>query len=379
MNQPQLPPYAKVTGHVDPSAAELAEAFSRTVTRTRGGSQFTLIVDGKTVLDVSGGTVRNDTPVQVFSVSKTIVATAAAHAAQNGKLDLDEPLAQFWPAMKKTSTKTITTKMVLNHSCGIPVVDQVLSTGELLEGGLDRAVEVQEPYWEPGTDHGYGAFTFGALMNGVFKNALGVDVASYVRENFTQPTGHQFNFGADKGQLASLAALSFDLPILTETHANALKEGKALFDGSFVPILSGAPMFFTDPRVIQANWPSLSGVSTASDLAHLLAKVTGVSNETGILSSESVATLSREQRKGMDRTLYHVTRFGAGVELPHVYSPMLGEGSFGHQGAGGSLVVIDPKRNVVLSYVSTHSQQTVGASDASLVLLGATTQWLDQQ
>lgn len=323
--------------------------------------------------------MQTDTPVQVFSVSKAVVSSAAAHAAQAGKLDIDQPLAAYWPAMNKDSTKTITARMVLDHSCGIPVVGTPLSTDELLAGGLDRAVETQEPYWQPGTDHGYGAFTFGALMNGVFTHALGMDVSTYVAQHLTGPTGHNFWFGAPGDKLNKLAALGFDFPILTEGTAKALAQGTALFDGSFVPILSGAPFFFTDPRVIQANWPSLSGVTTASDIAHLFAAVTGVSHAGGLLTSETVAAMTQERRHAMDRTLYHVTRFGSGFELPHVYSPMLGGSSFGHQGAGGSIVVADPERDVVLSYVSTHTQPTVGASDASLVLLAATNQWLVQR
>ncbi len=376
---PSLPSYAAVNGYVAESAGELAEVFSRVIARSRGGAQCTLLVDGEEILNVSGGSVQADTPVQVFSVSKAIVASAAMHARQNGKLDLDQPLASYWPEMNKSSTRDITARMVLDHSCGIPGVSRVLSTDELLAGELDRAIEQQEPFWEPGTEHGYGAFTFGALMNGVFTHALDVDVATYVDQYFTTPTGHDFWFGAPDGVAQRLAALSFDFPVLTAHHAEALATGRALFDGSFVPILSGAPFFFSDPRVVRANWPSLSGVSTATDLAHLLAAITGISSGTGLLSSESVAELARERRSGMDRALCHVTRFGSGVELPHVYSPMLGGASFGHQGAGGAIVVLDPARDVVFSFVSTHTQPTVGASDAALTLLAATNEWLAQR
>jgi CubicO group peptidase (beta-lactamase class C family) len=281
--------------------------------------------------------------------------------------------------MAKTSTATITPRMILEHSSGISAVSVPLSASDLLAGALDRAVEEQEPLWEPGTEHGYGAFTFGALMNGAFQHALGKSIAEYVAENLTGPTGHNFWFGAPDDKLSQVAPLGFEFPILTADHAEAIMSGRAINDGSFIPILSGAPFFFGDPRVIQANFPSLSGVSTASDLAHLFAAVTGVASATRILSPAALSELARERRNGMDRTLYHVSRFGSGVELPHVYSPMLGGDSFGHQGAGGSVIVVDPVRDVVVSYVCTQTQQTVGASDASLVLMGAINQWLAQR
>jgi CubicO group peptidase (beta-lactamase class C family) len=71
----------------------------------------------------------------------------------------------------------------------------------------------------------------------------------------------------------------------------------------------------------------------------------------------------------MDRTLAHVTRYGSGVELPHGYFPYLGGRSFGHQGAGGSVVVADPDSGLVLAYTTTNTQATVGGSDQAIALI----------
>jgi CubicO group peptidase (beta-lactamase class C family) len=379
MSEPKFPPVASVTGLIDGSATELGEVFSRTVARSPGGAQFTVIVGDTVLVDVAGGSVEPSTPVQVFSVSKAVVALAAAIAHGSGDLDLDQPIGAYWPAMAKSSTKSMTARMVLDHSCGIPAVSQSLSTEDLVAGDLAHAIEVQEPFWKPGTDHGYGAFTFGALMDGVFTHALGASVPEYCGKHVTGPTGHNFWFGAPIAQLSSLAALSFDFPIITAGTFDAIVSGAAIHDGSFEPIISGAPFFFSDSRVIQSPWPSLSGVSTSSNLAGLFAAACGIGSRQGLLDADQVNQLRAERHHGPDRTLNHVTRYGSGVELPHVYSPMLGRGSFGHQGAGGSIVVVDPERDIVVSYVSTHTQPTVGASDGALVLMGAVRSWLDQR
>ena len=376
---PDLPPIAAVIGDVDESVAELAEVFSRSISRIRGGAQFALIVEGKTLIDVSGGTIQRDTPVQVFSVSKLITTLAATHAHESGALDLDQPIGAYWQAMSKDSTKDITTRMILEHSSGLAAIDRPLTIDEFVAGELDSEIEKQEPYWKPGTAHGYHAFTFGPLMNGVFRNAVGMPVSAYVRQHFTEPTGHNFWFGAPAEIVGRVAPLSFDFPILTAGQADAIMSGRAINDGSMAPVFAGAPFFFGDPRVIQMDVPSLTGVTTASDVAHLVAKVTGISSDSGILSRPSLDAMTVERRNGMDRTLSHVSRFGSGVELPHVYSPMLSGSSFGHQGAGGSTVVLDPERDVVFSYVGTHTQPTVGVSDAALVLLSAVNQWLEQR
>lgn len=379
MSQPSLPPIATVTGDVDESALELREVFSRAVARSQGGAQFTLIVGDKVVLDLAGGSIQTNTPVQVFSVSKAVVATAAALAQARGLIDLDQPVASYWKAMGKPTTKAITPRMILDHSSGISGVSQPMTTDDWLSGALDRLVETQEPFWQPGTDHGYHTFTFGALMNGVFVNALGMSVAEFVATNITEPLGCDFWFGAPAGVLSSVAALSFEFPVITAGTFDAIAGGKAIYDGSFEPIMAGAPFFFGDPRVISANWPALTGMSSASDLAGLFAGAYGIGSRPGLLDSSAIDALRAERHHGPDRTLHHVSRFGSGVELPHVYSPMLGGGSFGHQGAGGSIVVADPDRDVVVSFVTTHTQQTVGASDASMVLLSAVNTWLAQR
>ncbi|MEV7646707.1 serine hydrolase domain-containing protein [Arthrobacter sp. NPDC089319] len=377
MNQ-QLPPVAEVTGTHSGLGAEIREAFSRALARSKGGAQLVVTRNGETLVDLAGGSISQDTPVQVYSVSKLVVAIAAAHAHGHGVLDLDQPLAETWPAFDRDAARTITARMVLNHSSGINAVDKPLSLEDLVAGALDDAVAAQDPHWEPGTEHGYGAFTFGALMSGVFKHSAMTSVQQYVAEHVTGPAGANFWFGAPDGILSTLAPLTFDSPILTEGQVAAMMAGRAIADGSMLPILTDSPGFFSDRRVIQSDWPAMSGISTARDLAKILNAVLGHGTEEPVLSTAELQDMIAEQRHGMDRTLAHVTRYGSGVELAHGHFPYFGGRSFGHQGAGGSVAAVDPDSGLVSVYTSTHTASTVGGSDAALTLLAATRQVVNQ-
>lgn len=375
MSPPHLPPVATVSGTHSPAGAELREVFSRCLTRIPGGAQLFVSRRGETLVDLAGGAMALDTPVQVFSVSKLIVALAAAHAHAAGTLDLDAPIASYWPAFDRVATRAITARMVLDHSSGLCAIARPLTTEDWLAGALDAEILAQDPAWEPGTQHGYHAFTFGALMAGVFEHGARVRVQDYVARHITQPldlgaeTG--FWFGAPASVLPRLATLSFDPPILTEGQAGAFVGGQAIPDGAMLPILQNAPGFFGDPRVQQADWPALSGVGSARALARILNAALGHGVERPLLERSALDAMVAERRHGMDRCLAHVSRYGSGVELSHGFNPYFGGRSFGHQGAGGSVLAADPDSGLVLAYTCTHTASTVGVSDQALVLMAA--------
>lgn len=376
MSTPELPPIASVDGTNSPAGAEIREVFSRGLTRSAGGAQLVITQHGETVVDIAGGGIGTDTPLQLFSVSKLVVAIAAAHAHAAGRIDLDAPVSGYWRAFSRDQTRGITARMILDHSSGICAISRPMTTEELVTGALDIAVEEQDPFWTPGTAHGYSPFTFGALMSGVFRHGVGTRVQDYVAEHIVNPAGGGFTFGAISPEArAALAPLSFDPPMLTEAQAAGIFAGLAIQDGAMLPIMQNAPAFFGSPDIQAADWPAMSGVGTAKSVANILNAALGYSSARS-LDSASLDAMIAERQHGMDRTLGHISRFGSGVELPHGFMPYFGGRSFGHQGAGGSVAAADPQSGTVLVYTSTHTARTVGGSDQAIVLLATARQVL---
>ena len=78
------------------------------------GGSVAVFVDGEPVVDVWGGfadaarTVpwQRDTIVNVWSVTKTMTALCALVLADRGALDLDAPVARYWPVIRRTTSPT---------------------------------------------------------------------------------------------------------------------------------------------------------------------------------------------------------------------------------------------------------------------------------
>lgn len=367
-----LPPVVQVTGFADGPFSELTDIFARCIARQgTGGAALAVYAQGRSVVDLVGGDFATDTLARVFSVTKAIAALAVAHASASGRLDLDQPLGDYWDAFARRATATITARMILAHTSGIPAVASPLTLEQLLAGELDIEVSRQDPYWKPGSKLGYGAFTYGALLNGVFLRALDISISGYVAENLTGPANADFWFGAPSAELSRVAPLHFRPHATTPAEAGAHRAGAALRDGSLAALQASPPAFLQDPRVVQADWPSMSGVGTARSIARLFAAAVGPVDGIQLLNSTAVALLTSEQSSGPDDMLFHGTRFGLGVELPHPHFPLLGAGSFGHEGAGGSAIAVDPARQVSVAFTTNAWPATPGASDAGLVLIGA--------
>lgn len=378
MSTAALPRVAEVQGYAESQFGPIADVFARCIARQqRGGAALAVYQDGRQIVDLTGGVFKPDSLVQVFSVSKAVVALAAAHAAESGRLDLDQPLADYWDDFDRPATAAITARMVLSHSAGIPAVDTPMTTAQLLAGGLDRAVARQDPFWTPGTEHGYAAFTYGALMQGIFTQAVGSSVNAYTTEFLTAPLDVEFWFGAPEHERSRIVQCEFAPPSLTPAEAGAYSTGAAIVDGSFAPIVADATGFFADPDVVRAAWPSMSGISSARALARLLAAVVGTVDGVRVLSTDALSELIRPRSEGWDRMMRKPSRFGSGVELPTAHCPLLGAGTFGHQGAAGSVVAADPASAVAVAYTTNIGTPVLGASDHALVLLGAIRQCLE--
>lgn len=358
-----------VQGHADAEFEPLAEVFARLAGAQGGGAALAIVRDGRLVLDLIAGDYRPDSVQMLFSVSKAVTAVAAAVAHAEGLLDLDAPLASCWPAFARASTSGITTRDVLSHRSGLASFERVLSLEELLAGGDAAAVEVQEPYWPPGTAHGYHAFTYGTLLNGVFERILGVNVGQFVAERLAEPLGLDLWIGAPASVLPRLEKIRYTRPVSTpgqREHA-----ARTHIPPAASARLSASMDFYNDPRVARACLPSTSGTGGARDLARLFAATLGAVDGVRLLGGQQLREMVRSRSRGPDLVLGFPTQFGSGVQRPFPLLPMLTAESFGHEAAGGSAVVADETLGLVVGYTTNVFPASRGASPAFLALQAA--------
>src|SRR5689334_20289213 len=150
------------SGYADERFGPVADAFARNFEDVPElGAAIAVYAGGRKVVDLTGGIAdeatgrpwTSETVVPVFSCAKALVSLSIHLLVEEGRLDLDAPVAAYWPEFGKES---ITSRMVLGHRAGLPVLDRTLSFDEIAAWTpVVHAIEEQEPLWEPGTTYEY--------------------------------------------------------------------------------------------------------------------------------------------------------------------------------------------------------------------------------
>jgi CubicO group peptidase (beta-lactamase class C family) len=390
----------EIQGSVEPGFEGVADAFERNFTEHgEVGAAASVYVGGKQVVDLWGGTAdvatgasyTEDSLQLVFSTTKGATAACANLLAQRGDLDIDAPVAEYWPEFKAAGKGDIPVRWLLCHKAGLPYVDATLTLEEALAWEpVIRALEAQEPIWEPGTAHGYHATTYGWLVGEVVKRISGKSLGTFWQDEFAVPLGLEFWIGLPDEQQHRVAPLiqggflgadDPDAPPRDPEMQKLIDQfigpdsllGKALGAPSFV--LGQAEGGFNNPAVRAAEIPAANGVTNARSLARFYAGLTGTV-EGGpaqpILDADQVAKASELQTSGPDKCLMFETTFGLGFFVASLFAPYGGPKSFGHTGAGGSVGFTDPENGIGFGYTMNKMAMGLNGDPRSGGLIQAT-------
>lgn len=364
------PRLAEVRGKAEGWFAPLADIFARLVAdQGVGAAALAVHHRGELVVELVGGDGADDHIQLLFSATKPITAVAAAHAEAAGLLDLDAPLADVWPAFDRMSTREITPRMVLSHRAGLPAFDPDPSFEDLLAGAGDDIIGRQEPYWKPGAAHGYHSFTYGLLIDNVFRRVVGQTVGEYVERELSRPNALDVWIGIPEDLLPrvhpTVVAEQWSTPMRAEfARSSRIPPGTS-------QRLRGRSDFVNDPRLLTACWPAISGTASARSLSRLFALTIGDAGSYRLLAPDTLDRMVRVQSSGPDRVLAIETAFGSGVQRPFPQFPMLGPASFGHEGANGCFVVVDPERELSVAFTTSVFPPVSGGAVRGIALLGA--------
>ncbi|MFN8621163.1 MAG: serine hydrolase domain-containing protein [Chloroflexota bacterium] len=365
-----LGPRGVIEGEVDEGYGAVADAFiAGFLERGEVGAAVAVHVDGRRVVDLWGGIAdattgrpwTPETPGVVHSCTKGIVAICAWMLAQEGRLEMDAPVARYWPEFAAAGKGSVTVRMLLSHRAGLPIFDTVLSREEVLAWTpVVDALAAQAPYWTPGTDHSYHAITYGWLVGEVIRRVSGLTPGRFVRERLAGPLGLRTWIGVPPEVIPEIAPLRYPLPPadpeamrLEALAVPAIADRIGSVNGALP--LPGEPdrMTYNDPAVLAAEVPGANGVTDARSLSQLYAACVSPILGAPLLSDATideaviVRTSGRMRFSGPDSG----HRWGTGFMLD---SPparrMLGPRSFGHDGAGGTLGFGDADFRVGFGY-----------------------------
>jgi len=363
---------ALVYGHCEPAFERVRDALSEILTSgSEVGVALAVYVDKHAVVDLWAGHADGararlwdrDTIVNLYSVGKAVTAVCALRLVEAGLLDLDAPVARYWPEFAQAGKARIPVRYLLTHQAALPAIARPLPSGAWRHWDvMTEALAAQPPWWEPGAGHGYHVNAQGFLIGEVVRRITGKTLGTYLREAVAGPAGIDFfiGFGPElDGRCADLVPRQASLED-EELRRELSVDPESLSGLSLMrvnayrnpPEVSGTGVINTR-QWRAAEVPSTNGHGNARAVARLYAALAGDGALDGVhvLSPEMIARATTPQVHGDDIVLRRPTRFGLGFQLTMAERP-LGPNprAFGHFGAGGSLGFGDPDARVAFGY-----------------------------
>ncbi|MBB2977134.1 CubicO group peptidase (beta-lactamase class C family) [Microbacterium endophyticum] len=360
---------SSVHGVVAPGFERVADVFATTA-RERGGSALSIRVGGELVVDIWQGSVDSDgakpwqanTPTAIFSCTKGLVAMLLARIVQEGKVDLDAPVARYWPEFAAAGKERITVRQLAAHRAGLaaPRIDIDRETA-LDWNRMVTVLAAQEPLWEPGSTYGYHALTFGWLVGEVIRRVTGISVGQYLRETLTVPLHADAWIGLPESVEPRVARLLAGDTLLNPAPGPALDPEQASWMGRAMTLGDAFPAAlvlpgegFDDPAVHRAEVPGAGGIATASALAALWSSTVVSTERTSPLDAAVVDDMTAVQSEG--EPVWWIPgpypKWGTGFMLDSQRREFLSPSSFGHDGAGGQVAFADRDAEVGFGYVT---------------------------
>jgi CubicO group peptidase (beta-lactamase class C family) len=389
-----------VAGFYDPRFERVAAEFIRNFQeREEVGAAVCMTIEGEVVVDLWGGLAHpethtpwtRDTLTLVWSATKGATALCAHILAARGELDLDAPVARYWPEFGQAGKEHIPVRLLLNHQSGLAALHQPVPPGGFYDWDLMISMlEKEEPWWKPGSMHGYHGFTFGWLVGEVVRRVSGKSLGAFFRSEVAEPLGLDFWIGLPKeleprvaqmipapppdptGPVSPMMAAMID-PVALQTLVMFNTGGHMLpgADGIFG---------FNQPAARAAEIGAAGGITNARGLAGMY---TPLANGGGALvNHESLSRMAAvSSASALDAVILAPTRFSLGYvkavdnrRVPNCTandSLIISEEAFGHSGFGGAMGFADPPTRMSFGYAMNRMGDGIGLNERGQSLIDA--------
>lgn len=352
---------ADIHGVCDPRFEKMREILSKNIDSGDDvGASVAVVHRGEMVVDLWGGwsdparTVpwNRDTITNVWSSTKTQMALCALMLADRGLLDLDAPVANYWPEFAANGKEGVLVRHLLAHTSGVSGWAQPVDVTDLYDWEKSTAMLArQEPWWTPGSQSGYHALNQGHLVGEVIRRITGKKLGEFFRDEVAGPLDLDFHIGLDDTEFSRVSNVIPPPPLpfdMTQLDPNSV----------LVKTFTGpAPSADTSwtPEWRRADIGAANGHGNARSLAWAQSAISngGVVKGRRLLSSSTIDRIFEVQAEGTDQVLMVPVVFGIGYALPNDTVPHLpaDRRACFWGGWGGSSVVNDLDLEMTVVYV----------------------------
>lgn len=415
-NFPQISASVKtgeVAGFCDSRFERVVDEFIRNFQeRDEIGASVCITLEGETVVDLWGGLAHpetqapwnKDTLTLVWSATKGATALCAHILAARGELDFEAPVTHYWPEFGQAGKEHIPVRMLLNHQAGLAALHQPVPPGAFSDWDLMISLlEKEEPWWTPGSMHGYHGFTFGWLVGEVVRRISGKSLGTFFREEVAGPLGLDFWIGLPEGHDERVSLMipapppdpsGPVSPMMAAMVDPTSLQTLLMFNtgGHMLPGPDG--VFGFNLRASRAaEIGAAGGITNARGLAGMYAPLANGGSLKGVtlVNAEDLSRMAAvSSASALDAAILAPTRFSLGyvktadnrrvAGCTENDSLIISEEAFGHSGFGGAMAFADPPGKMSFGYAMNRMGDGIGLNkrgqslvDAAYLSLGYTT------
>jgi CubicO group peptidase (beta-lactamase class C family) len=350
----------------------VAEEFERNFTERRDiGAAFAAVHKGRKVVDLWGGMAapgvpwRQDTLQVIYSGTKGLIASCMLILIERGLIDLDAPVAKYWPEFAANGKERIRVRHVVSHRAGLPGIVFPLTPADIPDyEKMEGLLAAQAPSTDPEAYHSYHALTIGWLCGALIRRVDGRQLGRFFAEEVAGPLKLEAWIGLPESEEHRVGRMELDPDSAWSDDPPEDATHRTIW---------GNPLLF--PTYQDLAWNSRAyhaaeiggagGIATARAVARYYACMAqgGELDGVRILKPETIAEGLRLRSKFYDpfvvEPMAYGTVFAVQTEQGRFGPP---PDAFGHSGAGGSIHGGWPSTGTGFSY--TMNQMRIDQEDA---------------
>ena len=347
----------EIHGSYDPRFQAVRDQFAANFANGQElGASVAVTLHGEPVVDLWAGDADTagrpwveDTIVNVWSTTKTMAAICMLMLADRGEIDIDAPVASYWPEFAANGKEGVRVAHVLGHTAGLSGWDPAIDPEDLYD--WDKACGVlaaQAPWWEPGTFSAYHAITQGYLEGEIVRRVTGRTIGTFFREEVAEPLGADFHIGLPESEDGRVAEITPPGPGMEAAGVDP--------EGLAARTLLSCPLTGAEPNTREwraAEIPAAGGTGNARSVARVHSALANGGTVDGVtlMSPEGVERIFVEQAHDVDRVLGMKMRLGTGFGLMNEMVPLSANPRTCFWGGwGGSIAIIDLDAELSVAY-----------------------------